>query len=174
MTDPAALPYRPNVGAALFNRAGKVLVARRADLRPDDPHPWQLPQGGVDAGENPERAVLRELREEIGTDAATVIGRIDEWLSYDFPPEVLAKFGKRHPGQQHRGQQHRGQQQLWFALRFLGTDDMIRLDADAHREFSAWRWEELAAIPGLAVPFKRHIYERVARDFAPYANRNGA
>lgn len=164
MTDTAALPYRLNVGAALFNRAGKVLVARRADLRPDAPYHWQLPQGGIDADEDPEQAVLRELREEIGTDCATVIGRLDEWLTYDFPPEVLARFGARH----------RGQKQRWFALRFLGSDDMIRLDADEHQEFDDWRWETLAAIPDLAVPFKRRIYERVARDFAPFAQQDGA
>lgn len=164
MIDPTSLPFRLNVGAALFNRAGRVLVARRADLGPDDPYPWQLPQGGIDAGEDPERAVLRELREEIGTDAAIVLGSIPEWLTYDFPTEVLAKFGARH----------RGQKQRWFALRFIGDDDMIRLDADPHQEFDAWRWERLAAIPDLAVPFKRHIYERLARDFAQFANQYGA
>lgn len=163
MIDPATLPYRLNVGAALFSNAGKVLVARRADLPANNPHPWQLPQGGIDGDEDPERAVLRELREEIGTDAVTVIGQLDGWLTYDFPEAVLAKFGARH----------RGQKQRWFALRFLGSDDMIRLDADKHQEFSDWRWEDLAMIPSLAVPFKRHVYERVARDFAPFAQQDG-
>lgn len=158
------LPYRPNVGAALFNKAGEVLVARRADLKRADLHPWQLPQGGIDPDEPPELAVLRELREEIGTDAAAVLGSIPDWLTYDFPPDVAAKFGARH----------RGQRQRWFALRFLGTDDMIRLDADEHQEFDAWRWVPLETIPELAVPFKRLIYERVAREFAGFAKQDGA
>lgn len=164
MTDLTALPYRLNVGAALFNRRGRVLVARRADLPADAAHAWQLPQGGIDRDEAPEVALFRELREEIGTDAATVIGRIDEWLTYDFPPEVLSRFAARH----------RGQKQCWFALRFTGSDDMIRLDADAHQEFSEWRWADLAEIPQLAVPFKRHVYERIARDFAPFTTQDGA
>ncbi|WP_288048499.1 RNA pyrophosphohydrolase [Acidiphilium sp.] len=164
MTGATALPYRSNVGAALFSRAGKILVARRADLGPDAAYQWQLPQGGIDGDEDPAAAVLRELDEEIGTNAVEVLGEIPEWLSYDFPPDVVAKFGARH----------RGQRQRWFALRFLGTDDMIRLDAHAHPEFDEWRWTELSSIPALAVPFKRPIYERLARDFARFAKTDGA
>lgn len=164
MIDPATLPYRRNVGAALFNRAGRVLIARRADLAALHMHPWQMPQGGIDGGEEPEVAVLRELREEIGTDAAHVIGTIPEWLDYDFPAEVVEKFGARH----------RGQRQRWFALRFDGTDDMIRLDSHEHPEFDAWRWAELGEIAALAVPFKQHIYARVIRDFAAFATPDGA
>ncbi|HEX7390506.1 MAG TPA: RNA pyrophosphohydrolase [Acidiphilium sp.] len=159
MTDPATLPYRANVGAAVFNRAGQVLIARRADLKNVVTHPWQLPQGGIDGDEEPRRAVLRELREEIGTDAVAIIGEIPVWLDYDFPPGIVAKFGSKH----------RGQRQRWFALRFTGTDAMIRLDAQMPPEFDAWRWADLTDIPALAVSFKRPIYERVARDFAPFA-----
>jgi putative (di)nucleoside polyphosphate hydrolase len=164
MTGAAPLPYRRNVGAALFNRAGKVLVARRADLGRDAAYQWQLPQGGIDGDEDPATAVLRELDEEIGTNAVEMIGEISDWLSYDFPPEVVTKFGARH----------RGQQQRWFALRFLGSDDMIRLDAHNHPEFDEWRWTELSSIPALAVPFKRPIYERLARDFARFTKTDGA
>ncbi|MCU4161351.1 RNA pyrophosphohydrolase [Acidiphilium sp. AL] len=164
MTDPATLPYRANVGAALFNRAGKVLIARRADLKRIATHPWQLPQGGIDGDEDPRHAVLRELHEEIGTDAATIIGEIPVWLDYDFPPEIMARSGSKH----------RGQRQRWFALRFTGTDTMIRLDTHAHPEFDAWRWADLGQIADLAVPFKRPTYQRVARDFAPFAKPDGA
>jgi putative (di)nucleoside polyphosphate hydrolase len=156
------LPYRPNVGAVVFNRAGLVLVARRADL-PNAEAPaggWQLPQGGIDEGEDPREAILRELAEEIGTSRAEVIGEHDAWLTYDLPPELIgvALHGR-----------YRGQRQRWFALRFTGVDGDIRLDLDPHPEFDAWRWVELAALPELAVPFKRPIYEILASSFARFA-----
>jgi putative (di)nucleoside polyphosphate hydrolase len=156
------LPYRPNVGAVVFNRAGLVLVARRADL-PNAEAPaggWQLPQGGIDEGEDPRGAILRELAEEIGTSRAEVIGEHDAWLTYDLPPELI--------GVALRGR-YRGQRQRWFALRFTGVDSDIRLDLDPHPEFDAWRWVELAALPELAVPFKRPIYEILAASFARFA-----
>jgi putative (di)nucleoside polyphosphate hydrolase len=159
----APLPYRPNVGAALFNREGRVLVARRARQRNAQTGAggWQLPQGGIDAGEEPRAAVLRELAEEIGTDRFRIIGEHPEWLTYDLPPEVL--------GIALRGR-YRGQRQRWFALRFLGEDGDIRLDRDPHHpEFDAWRWAPLAEIPALAVGFKRAIYETLARSFARFA-----
>jgi putative (di)nucleoside polyphosphate hydrolase len=156
------LPLRPNVGACLFNRQGQVLIARRADQPAGEAisGAWQLPQGGLDPGEDPEAAVLRELSEEIGTRNATVIGRMAEWLNYDLPAHLVGKA---------LGGKFRGQTQLWFALRFLGEDSEIRLDADAHQEFDAWRWAELSSLPGIAVPFRRPIYERLAQDFARYA-----
>ncbi len=156
------LPYRPNVGAVLFNADGRVFVARRADF-PNAEGPaggWQLPQGGIDAGEDPRGAVLRELAEEIGTDRAEIIGEHPEWLTYDLPADLI--------GVALRGR-WRGQRQRWFALRFTGTDSDIRLDADPHPEFDAWRWAELAELPALAVEFKRPIYEILARSFAPLA-----
>jgi putative (di)nucleoside polyphosphate hydrolase len=160
------LPYRPNVGAALFNRDGLVLVARRADL-PDAegaPGVWQLPQGGIDADEDPRRAVLRELREEIGTDAAEIIGEYPDWLTYDLPPHLLGKA---------LGGRYRGQRQRWFALRFTGEDRDIRLDADPHPEFDAWRWAPLAELPRLGPEFKRAIYTTLAAAFAPHATPCG-
>ena len=160
------LPYRPNVGAVLFNRDGLVLVARRANM-PNAEGPaggWQLPQGGIDEGEDPSAAVLRELEEEIGTRKADVIGEHPEWLTYDLPPDLL--------GIAWRGQ-YRGQRQRWFALRFTGQDDDIRLDLDPHPEFNAWRWVQLSALPALAVPFKRAIYDVLARSFAGFAKPRG-
>jgi putative (di)nucleoside polyphosphate hydrolase len=156
------LPYRPNVGAVLFNSSGRVLVARRADL-PDAEAPagrWQLPQGGIDEGENPRDAVLRELEEEIGTARAEVVGEHDEWLTYDFPPELI--------GVALRGK-YRGQRQRWFALRFTGDESDIRFDLHPHPEFDAWKWVELASLPELAVPFKRPIYEALVTSFARFA-----
>lgn len=156
------LPYRPNVGAALFNRQGLVLVARRADF-PNAEGPaggWQLPQGGIDPDEDPRVAVLRELEEEIGTGRAEIIGEHPDWLTYDLPPHLLgvALHGR-----------YRGQRQRWFALRFLGEDSDIRLDLDPHPEFDAWRWARLAELPAMAVGFKRPIYEVLAASFARFA-----
>lgn len=156
MSDWEALPYRLNVGAVLFGPGGGVFIGRRIGLD----NAWQLPQGGIDAGEDPAKAVLRELREEIGTDRAEILAEHPQWLEYDLPREV---------GQRAFKGRFRGQRQKWFALRFLGRDADIKLDADAHPEFDAWRWAELAELPGLAVAFKRNIYEVLARDFAAYA-----
>jgi len=160
--DAAALPYRRNVGAVLFDRNGRVLVARRADLPNAEGAPggWQLPQGGIDADEDPRAAVLRELAEEIGTNRAEIIGEHPDWLYYDLPPELVGRA---------LGGRYRGQQQRWFALRFLGDDAKIRLDADPHPEFDAWRWAELAELPVLAVAFKRHIYEVLVASFGRFA-----
>ncbi len=159
-----ASAYRPNVGAALFDRRGFVLVARRADLPRDiaDLTGWQLPQGGIDAGEEPRAAVLRELAEEIGTDRADILAEHDAWLSYDFPPHLRGLGGVKAA--------FRGQRQRWFALRFRGTDADIRFDAHGAPEFDAFRWVELASIPDLAVAWKRPVYSAVAEAFARFAH----
>jgi len=156
------LPYRPNVGAVLFNPLGEVFVARRAHLPNAEGAPggWQLPQGGIDDAEDPRAAVLRELQEEIGTGAATIIGEHPDWLTYDLPPELLGKA---------LGGRYRGQRQRWFALRFKGRDSDVRLDLDPHPEFDAWRWVPLAELPSLAVAFKRPIYDVLAQSFARFA-----
>jgi putative (di)nucleoside polyphosphate hydrolase len=158
----ADLPYRLNVGAVLFNRAGQVWVGKRADVPAEYGEAWQMPQGGIDAGEDPRAAVLRELAEEIGTANAAILGEHPDWLSYDLPPALLGVAW---------GGKYRGQRQRWFALRFLGDDAEINLTADSHPEFVAWRWVELAEIPALAVGFKREIYQVLARDFAGYAKQ---
>jgi putative (di)nucleoside polyphosphate hydrolase len=162
LAHPESLPYRLNVGAVLFNRAGQVLVARRADFPNAEGAAggWQLPQGGIDKDEDPRVAIFRELGEEIGTTNAKILAEHPDWLDYDLPPHLIGKAFKGR---------YRGQRQKWFALRFLGQDSEIRLDADPHPEFDAWRWAALADLPALAVPFKRTIYEALARDFQIYA-----
>jgi putative (di)nucleoside polyphosphate hydrolase len=159
MIDRDRLPYRLNVGAVLFGPDGRVFVGRRAGVVPAA---WQLPQGGVDEGEDLAAAVMRELGEEIGTRDAEILGEHPEWLQYDLPDELVGKA--------FRGR-FRGQRQKWFALRFLGRDADIDLAADKHPEFDAWKWVRLDELPGLAVVFKRDIYQILARDFAIYAGR---
>jgi putative (di)nucleoside polyphosphate hydrolase len=155
-------PYRDCVGAVLFNRDGLVLVARRANFPNAEGAAggWQLPQGGIDKGEDARRAVFREMAEEIGTAHAEILGEHPDWLYYDLPPELIGRalHGK-----------YRGQRQRWFALRFLGEDSEIRLDLDPHPEFDAWRWARLEELPVLAVAFKREIYTALAREFARFA-----
>lgn len=156
------LPYRRNVGAVLFNPSGLVLVAHRLGMPmhegPDGG--WQLPQGGIDDGEAPRDAVLRELEEEVGTARAEIIGEHPDWLTYDLPPHLV---GVAWNGR------FRGQMQRWFALRFLGQDSDIRLDAHHEQEFDAWRWAPLHRLPNLAVGFKRPVYEVLAESFARFA-----
>lgn len=155
------LPMRPNVGAVLFDRRGLVFVARRADLPNAEGAPggWQLPQGGIDPKEDPRGAVLRELEEEIGTARARIVGEHEAWLSYEFPPGLATPIARKW----------RGQRQRWFALRFEGEDADIRLDRDPDPEFDAWRWAELSEVPGMAVGFKRAIYDALAVSFARFA-----
>lgn len=156
--------YRPNVGIALFNREGKVFYGRRiaksADI--DTAYAWQFPQGGVDRGETPRIAALRELNEEIGVDPMLVeiAEEARDWMYYDFPRDVLASLGKR--------KKYLGQRQKWFAMRFLGADNDIRLDLHTP-EFDDWRWGDLAAAPDLIIPFKRDTYREVVRRFSRYA-----
>ncbi len=137
--------YRKGVGACIFNEAGQVLMAERLDL----PGAWQLMQGGIDAGENPEQALFREILEELGIAQAQLklISQAPHWLSYDFPSEKFAFGGK-----------YKGQSQLWFALRFIGQDSHIDLNYCDHPEFSRIKWVDLQAIPAMAVDFKKHVY----------------
>jgi putative (di)nucleoside polyphosphate hydrolase len=146
----------------LFNAAGLVLVARRADLPNAEGAAggWQLPQGGIDDDEDPAIAVFRELEEEVGTARAEILAEHPRWLTYDLPPELVGKA---------LGGRYRGQRQKWFALRFTGTDSDIRLDLDPHPEFDAWRWAPLADLPAMAVAFKRDIYRDLAQEFARFA-----
>lgn len=157
MTDPADLPYRPCVGVTLFNPDGLVFVGRRRDA----PDAWQMPQGGIDPGETPEVAGLRELEEEIGTARAVLVARSSGWLRYDLPPELLGRVW---------GGRYRGQEQKWLLCRFTGTDSDIRLDTP-HPEFDAWRWVRPEEVAGLIVPFKRAIYDAVMAEFVPAIHR---
>lgn len=149
-----SLPYRPCVGIALFNDHNQVFVAERLDT----PGAWQMPQGGIDKGEDPEAAALRELKEEIGTDQASFLRRTDDWLYYDLPDHLVGKVWKG---------KYRGQKQIWFAFRFTGTDQDIDI-ATKHPEFSRWKWIDFPAIVDEIVPFKRDIYQEIVNQFGPY------
>lgn len=148
----AKLPYRRGVGIVLLNRAAQVFVARRIDT----PHEaWQMPQGGIDKGESPKQAALRELREETGTGNARILAKSRDWVRYDLPPDLVPRVW--------RGR-YRGQKQRWFAMRFEGADTEIDIATD-HPEFSSWRWAEFEELPGLIVDFKRPLYEAVVAEF---------
>ena len=161
------LPYRPCAGMAVLNRNGLVLIGRRTDgpEHVDLTHVWQMPQGGIDEGEDPYPAALRELYEETNIRSVEKLGEIREWLSYDIPREIV--------GQAWKGK-YRGQRQKWYALRFTGKEREIDVadPAGGHEpEFAAWRWERLEKTPDLIVPFKRKVYARVAREFAKFAGK---
>lgn len=149
--------YRPCVGIALFNADGLVFAGCRSDLAKNDPFRWQLPQGGIDKGENPENAARRELFEETGIQSVELIGSMDEWLTYDFPQDVLGKRFKKY----------RGQAQLWYAYKFVGDESEINLNQSDPPEFLQWDWKSIKIIPELIVPFKRHVYEAIVRAFGP-------
>ena len=145
-------PYRPCVGVMLLNRDNLVFAAQRID---QEVEAWQMPQGGIDEGEEPLEAAFRELEEEIGTANAELLAESRDWLAYDLPRELADKVW--------RGR-FRGQTQKWFALRFLGEDGEIDLNS-AHPEFSVWRWVPMRELPAIIVPFKRDNYERVVAEF---------
>jgi putative (di)nucleoside polyphosphate hydrolase len=139
--------YRLGVGIMLLNDSGKVFVGRRIDM-PAGLAAWQMPQGGIDPGETPRQAALRELKEEVGTDKAEILAESAVWHHYDLPPEIA--------GRMWRGR-YRGQRQKWFAMRFTGSDADID-PATEHPEFDAWEWVSPDRLPELIVPFKRQIY----------------
>ncbi len=155
----AHLPYRPCVGVMLLNAEGKVFVGQRIDNRTEA---WQMPQGGIDEGEDPRATALRELAEEIGTNNATMLAESREWLSYDLPNHLVPTVwdGK-----------FRGQMQKWFCMRFEGTDAEINLNTP-HPEFCAWQWVMPHMLPDLIVPFKRNLYSKVLVEFEEYLVTN--
>jgi putative (di)nucleoside polyphosphate hydrolase len=148
----ASLPYRPCVGIMLLSKDRKVFVAQRIEQVIEA---WQMPQGGIEDGEDPAVAALRELEEEIGTGHARIIAESRDWLSYDLPPELIGKAW--------RGK-YRGQKMKWFAMDFLGADSDIDLNT-AHPEFHQWRWEDMNKLPDVIVPFKRDMYATLVEEF---------
>jgi putative (di)nucleoside polyphosphate hydrolase len=161
------LPYRACVGVMLINKHGLVFIGRRANglERADDEHVWQMPQGGVDKGEDAWEAAKRELYEETSVRSVEKLGEIPDWLTYDIPRSVAGRAWKGR---------YRGQRQKWFAMRFTGPDTEINVEnpGGGHKaEFVSWRWEPMKNLPRLIIPFKREVYERVIKEFSGLAAR---
>lgn len=158
--DFSALPYRPCAGIMLVNTVGRAFVGKRMDAAQSNyPDAWQMPQGGIDDGEDSERAAFRELEEETGItpDFVQVIARSKDQYLYDLPDELLGKIWKG---------KYRGQRQSWFLMRFTGEDKHVNI-ATEHPEFSDWKWANPANLPNMIVPFKRDLYCAILEEFRP-------
>ncbi len=145
-------PYRPCVGLLILNRLDQVFVGQRIDQTAEA---WQMPQGGIDPGEDPKTAALRELKEEIGTDHVEILAESNDWIPYDLPEDIADKVWKGR---------FRGQRQKWFVLRFLGQDSEIDIETE-HQEFNAWKWCDFDDLERYIVPFKRDTYRQVMAEF---------
>lgn len=158
---PGGLPYRPCAGVVLVNAEGRIFAGRRID-NPIDA--WQMPQGGLDDGEDPRDAALRELREETGIapEDCEIVAEIPGWVRYDLPPELVGKIWKGRYG---------GQVQKWFLVRFTGRDDQIDIRTE-HPEFDAWRWMTPDEVAGKIVPFKRAVYQEILAAFQEHLARS--
>ena len=157
--DKADLPYRPCVGVMLLNDRNHAWIGRRFDIANEEGRGewWQMPQGGIDKGEDPAKAALRELYEETGIRSAEIIAEAPEWYNYDLPKHLIGKAWKG---------KYRGQTQKWFALRFTGKESEIDLKPSGHKqEFDAWRWAPMDEVLDLIVAFKRPVYEKVIAAF---------
>ena len=160
MTGPDTLPYRPCAGVMLINHANQVFVGQRLDSTLEA---WQMPQGGIDDGEDAEAAAIRELGEETGIapDKVELVAQAPGELLYDLPDDLIGKVWKGR---------WRGQRQRWFLYRFLGEDRDVDI-ATSHPEFRAWRWVDPATLPDIIVPFKKALYEDVLAAFADHLRR---
>ncbi len=148
-----ALPYRPCVGIMLLNEHNKVFVAQRID---NPGKAWQMPQGGIDQGEEPLKAAFRELEEETGTANAELLAETPDWYTYDLPRDLVPKIWNGR---------YRGQKQQWFVFRFKGHDTEINIDTEIP-EFSEWKWTEMSSLPDMIVPFKRSLYTKLVEEFS--------
>lgn len=147
--------YRPCIGIMLMNKDGKVFVAHRVDQTPDSPY-WQMPQGGIDEGEDPEKAALRELAEEIGTNKADLVRTTKDWIFYDLPEDLQGRLW---------GGKYKGQRQLWTFMDFTGDDSDINIHTEIP-EFTKWQWVSPEELVALAIPFKIEVYKTVIAEFA--------
>jgi putative (di)nucleoside polyphosphate hydrolase len=152
--NPTNLPYRPCVGVMLIDQRGLIFAGQRIDSASPA---WQMPQGGIDDGEKPREAAIRELAEETGVseDLVRYVAKTKDWVTYDLPPDLLGKVW---------GGKFRGQRQKWFLYQYLGRDDQVSIDR-AHPEFSTWRWISADEMIASIVPFKRAVYETVVDTF---------
>ena len=165
VTNPSSLPYRPCAGQMVINSDGLIWIGCRGDAKNEAEGRgewWQMPQGGIDEGEDPAAAALRELYEETGMRSVTQIGEHSNWVTYDLPPDLIGKAW---------GGKYRGQKQKWFAYRFLGADSEISIlpRPGLEAEFVAWRWAPVGELLDLIVPFKRDVYRAVLAEFASLA-----
>ena len=159
-------PHRPNVGVMLLNAQGKVWIGKRAEtIGTEYEHAsqlWQMPQGGIDDGEDAENAARRELYEETGISSIKLVDFTEDWILYDFPEGLTKKISEKYSGQK----------QKWFVYRFTGADSEIQINPppDGHKaEFDQWRWEDMHHLPDLIVPFKRTVYDEIVARFSKWA-----
>ena len=150
--NPSHLPYRLGVGMMIINNKKEVFLARRIDTKWEA---WQMPQGGIDTGETPSAAAMREMAEEIGCSKGTILAESKYWYSYDIPKQLLPKLWDGN---------FRGQKQKWFLIRFDGVDSEINLDTH-DPEFDSWKWAALDEVIDIIVPFKRKLYNAVIKEF---------
>lgn len=150
------LPYRPCAGIMLLNKDGKVFVAKRIDTQVEA---WQMPQGGIDEGEEPMDAAIRELEEETGVTDVRIIEEYDGWLTYDLPDELYGKVWQGKYG---------GQTMKWYVMRYNGEDSEINIKTE-HAEFSTWKWAKMSDLEDMIIPFKKEIYRTLAEKFKDLA-----
>lgn len=148
------LPYRLGVGMMIINSRGQIFVGKRVDTKLQA---WQMPQGGIDVGETPSKAAMREMEEEIGSKAGHIIAESKNWYSYDIPKFMIPKLWDGN---------YKGQKQKWFLINFIGADDEINLATD-HPEFEEWRWVDIDELPNIIIPFKKKLYKAVIEEFEP-------
>ena len=161
LIDPNTLPYRSGVGIVLLNAEGRIWIGRRFEdlVSREYQQRWQMPQGGIDKGEDPKIAAFRELYEETGISSASIVAESKNWIQYDLPPEAVGKAMKG---------KFRGQAQKWFAMRFMGEEQEINLSPEGHKpEFDAWRWASAHEVLDEIVGFKRNAYRAVLEEFHP-------